>query len=67
PWKVTHPHGKSETCLSGIIGGGRRRSAPLRHLRHGVGFCAQLRSLPLDPARLRTSGDCSFLPFQKPS
>lgn len=38
-----------------------------KHLRHGVAFCAQPRLLPLDPARLRTSGDCSFLPFQKPS
>lgn len=30
-------------------------------------FCAQPRSLPLDPGRPRTSGDCSFLPFQNPS
>lgn len=30
-------------------------------------FCAQPRSPPLDPARLRTSADCSFLPLQKPS
>lgn len=26
--------------------------------------CAQPRSPPLDPARLRTSADCSFLPLQ---
>lgn len=37
--------------------------APLRLLGPGLLFSAQPRSLPLDPARLRTSGDCSFLPF----
>lgn len=41
----------------------RRQPAPLRLLGPGLVFSARPCSLPLDPARLRTSGHCSFLPF----